>query len=165
MNKKDIKILLVDDEPDILEIVGYNLSNEGYQVITAENGLEGVKKAKKERPHLIILDVMMPEMDGLELVGHIRSRGREKPYVYIILLTSRGDKEDVVKGLTEAGVDDYVVKPFSPRELVARIKVALRRNSPAKASEGQRAAIWHFDNWQLRRYLPNGKGAKHHLSL
>jgi len=72
MNKKDIKILLVDDEPDILEIVGYNLSNEGYQVITAENGLEGVKKAKKERPHLIILDVMMPEMDGIEACEIIR---------------------------------------------------------------------------------------------
>ena len=66
MKKRDIKILLVDDEPDILEIVGYNLSSEGYQVVTAENGIEAVKKAKKERPQLIILDVMMPEMDGIK---------------------------------------------------------------------------------------------------
>ena len=73
MNKKDIKILLVDDEPDILEIVGYNLSNEVYKVITAENGVEGVKKAKKEKPQLIILDVMMPEMDGIEACEQIRT--------------------------------------------------------------------------------------------
>ena len=72
MKKRDIKILLVDDEPDILEIVGYNLSNEGYQVITASNGLEGVKKANKEKPQLIILDVMMPEMDGIEACEQIR---------------------------------------------------------------------------------------------
>ena len=90
MNKKDIKILLVDDEPDILEIVGYNLSAEGYQVITADNGVKAVKKAKKEKPHLIILDVMMPEMDGIEACEAIR-KVPELSSTIITFLTARGE--------------------------------------------------------------------------
>jgi two-component system alkaline phosphatase synthesis response regulator PhoP len=89
MDKKDIKILLVDDEPDILEIVGYNLSNEGYKVITAENGLEGVKMAKKEKPQLIILDVMMPEMDGIEACEQIRQIPELQDSI-VTFLTARG---------------------------------------------------------------------------
>jgi len=90
MKKKDIKILLVDDEPDILEIVGYNLSSQGYQIITAENGLEAVKKAKKERPQLIILDVMMPEMDGIEACELIR-KVPDLSSTIITFLTARGE--------------------------------------------------------------------------
>ena len=88
--KKDIKILLVDDEPDILEIVGYNLSSEGYQNVTAENGVEAVKKSKKEKPHLIILDVMMPEMDGIEACEQIR-KIPELTDTIITFLTARGE--------------------------------------------------------------------------
>ena len=135
MNKKDIKILLVDDEPDILEIVGYNLSNEGYQVITAENGLEGVKKAKKERPHLIILDVMMPEMDGIEACEQIR-KIPELQHTLITFLTARGEDYSQVAGF-EAGADDYITKPIKPKVLVSKIKSLLRRlntkiDSPSK---------------------------------
>ena len=135
MNKKDIKILLVDDEPDILEIVGYNLSNEGYQVITAENGLEGVKKAKKERPHLIILDVMMPEMDGIEACEHIR-KIPELQHTLITFFTARGEDYSQVAGF-EAGADDYITKPIKPKVLVSKIKSLLRRlntkiDSPSK---------------------------------
>ena len=125
MNKKDIKILLVDDEPDILEIVGYNLSNEGYQVITAENGVEAVKKAKKERPQLIILDVMMPEMDGIEACENIRKHPELKDVV-ITFLTARGEDYSQVAGF-DAGADDYITKPIKPKVLVSKVKALLRR--------------------------------------
>lgn len=125
MNKKDIKILLVDDEPDILEIVGYNLSNEGYQIITAENGVQAVKKAKKELPHLIILDVMMPEMDGIEACEIIRKNPDLKETV-ITFLTARGEDYSQVAGF-DAGADDYITKPIKPKVLVSKVKALLRR--------------------------------------
>jgi two-component system, OmpR family, alkaline phosphatase synthesis response regulator PhoP len=125
MNKKDIKILLVDDEPDILEIVGYNLSNEGYQVITAENGVEAVKTAKKELPHLIILDVMMPEMDGIEACEIIRKNPDLKNTI-ITFLTARGEDYSQVAGF-DAGADDYITKPIKPKVLISKVKALLRR--------------------------------------
>ncbi|GGD21833.1 response regulator transcription factor [Hyunsoonleella pacifica] len=125
MNKKDIKILLVDDEPDILEIVGYNLSSEGYQVITAENGVEAVKKAKKELPQLIILDVMMPEMDGIEACENIRKQPELKDVV-VTFLTARGEDYSQVAGF-DAGADDYITKPIKPKVLVSKVKALLRR--------------------------------------
>jgi len=125
MNKKDIKILLVDDEPDILEIVGYNLANEGYQIITAENGVEAVKKAKKELPHLIILDVMMPEMDGIEACEIIRKNPDLKDTI-ITFLTARGEDYSQLAGF-DAGADDYITKPIKPKVLVSKVQALLRR--------------------------------------
>ena len=125
MKKGDIKILLVDDEPDILEIIGYNLNAEGYQVLTAENGLEAVKKAKKEHPQLIILDVMMPEMDGIEACEQIR-RIPELQETIITFLTARGEDYSQVAGF-EAGADDYITKPIKPKVLVSKVKALLRR--------------------------------------
>ncbi|GGG39428.1 response regulator transcription factor [Bizionia arctica] len=125
MNEKDIKILLVDDEPDILEIVSYNLSNEGYQVITAENGLKAIKKAKKEKPHLIILDLMMPEMDGIETCENIRQIPELKNTI-ITFLTARGEDYSQVAGF-DAGADDYITKPIKPKLLVSKVKALLRR--------------------------------------
>ncbi|HDZ14817.1 hypothetical protein LCGC14_0650950 [marine sediment metagenome] len=125
MKKKDIKILLVDDEPDILEIVGYNLTSEGYQVFTAKNGLEGVAVARKKEPHLIILDVMMPEMDGMEACEKIRKiSGLEN--TIITFLTARGEDYSQVAGL-DAGADDYITKPIRPKVLVSKVKALLRR--------------------------------------
>ena len=125
MDKKRIKILLVDDEPDILEIVGYNLSSEGYKVITAENGAKAVKKAKKEKPQLIILDVMMPEMDGIEACEQIRAIPNLKD-VIITFLTARGEDYSQVAGF-DAGADDYITKPIKPKVLVSKVKALLRR--------------------------------------
>ena len=125
MNKKDIKILLVDDEPDILEIVGYNVSAEGYQVITADNGVKAVKKAKKEKPHLIILDVMMPEMDGIEACEAIR-KVPELSSTIITFLTARGEDYSQVAGF-DAGADDYITKPIKPKVLISKVKALLRR--------------------------------------
>ena len=125
MKKKDIKILLVDDEPDILEIVGYNLSAEGYEVFTAKNGMEGVAKAKKKKPHLIILDVMMPEMDGIEACEIIRrTEGLED--TLITFLTARGQDYSQMAGF-DAGADDYITKPIKPKVLVSKVKALLRR--------------------------------------
>ncbi|MGB5188732.1 response regulator transcription factor [Robiginitalea sp.] len=125
MKKQDIKILLVDDEPDILEILSYNLTAEGYQVYTAKNGAEGVEKARKKSPHLIILDVMMPEMDGIEACELIRkSKGLED--TIITFLTARSEDYSQVAGF-DAGADDYITKPIKPKVLVSKVKSLLRR--------------------------------------
>ena len=123
--KKDIKILLVDDEQDILEIVGYNLSQEGYQIITASNGKEAIAKAKKEHPQLIIMDVMMPEMDGMEACENIR-KIPELSNVIITFLTARSEDYSQVAGF-DAGADDYIAKPIKPKLLVSKVKALLRR--------------------------------------
>ncbi|MEX0996075.1 MAG: response regulator transcription factor [Flavobacteriaceae bacterium] len=133
MKKKDIKILLVDDEPDILEIVEYNLSAEGYQVYTAENGLEAVKKAKKHLPHLIILDVMMPEMDGIEACEKMRGIPDLSNSI-ITFLTARGEDYSQVAGF-EAGADDYITKPIKPKVLVSKVKALLRRFKETSSEE------------------------------
>jgi two-component system alkaline phosphatase synthesis response regulator PhoP len=125
MKKKNIKILLVDDEADILEIVGYNLSQEGYQISTATNGREAVAKAKKEIPHLIIMDVMMPEMDGMEACEIIRKLP-ELSNVLITFLTARSEDYSQVAGF-DAGADDYITKPIKPKLLVSKVKALLRR--------------------------------------
>jgi len=125
MKKAAIKILLVDDEPDILEIVGYNLKNEGYQIFTASNGLEAIKEAKKTLPHLILLDVMMPEMDGIEACEKLRAiKGLED--VIIAFFTARGEDYSQMAGF-EAGADDYITKPVKPKVLVSKVKALLRR--------------------------------------
>lgn len=133
MNKSDFKILLVDDEPDILEIIGYNLKNEGYQIFTAENGLEAIKSAKKNIPHLILLDIMMPEMDGIEACEKIR-KIKSLENVIIAFLTARGEDYSQVAGF-EAGADDYITKPIKPKVLVSKIKSLLRRLKTETESE------------------------------
>ena len=135
MSNSNVKILLVDDEPDILEIISYNLSAQGYNVFTANNGLQAIKKAKKEQPQLIILDVMMPEMDGIEACEHIR-KIPELQHTLITFFTARGEDYSQVAGF-EAGADDYITKPIKPKVLVSKIKSLLRRlntkiDSPSK---------------------------------
>jgi two-component system alkaline phosphatase synthesis response regulator PhoP len=125
MKKRDTRILLVDDEPDILEIIGYNLSTEGYQITTAENGAEAISQAKKHKPHLIVLDVMMPEMDGIEACEKIRAIP-ELSETVITFLTARGEDYSQVAGF-EAGADDYITKPIKPKVLISKVKSLLRR--------------------------------------
>ncbi|WP_299676491.1 response regulator transcription factor [uncultured Dokdonia sp.] len=125
MKNKDIKILLVDDEPDILEIVGYNLSNEGYNVITGSNGVEAVKLGKKHKPHLVILDVMMPEMDGIEACELLR-KNPDLSDTIITFFTARGEDYSQVAGF-DAGADDYITKPIKPKVLISKVKALLRR--------------------------------------
>ena len=125
MKKKNTKILLVDDEKDILEIVGYNLSQEGYQIFTAANGKEAIAKVKKIIPDLIIMDVMMPEMDGMEACEAIR-KIPELSNVLITFLTARSEDYSQVAGF-DAGADDYITKPIKPKLLVSKVKALLRR--------------------------------------
>ncbi len=146
MKKKDIKILLVDDEQDILEIVGYNLSQEGYQIVTATNGKEAVAKAKKELPQLIIMDVMMPEMDGIEACENIR-RIPELSQVIITFLTARSEDYSQVAGF-DAGADDYIAKPIKPKLLVSKVKALLRR---LKHDEGKGSETLNVGGIEINR--------------
>lgn len=127
MSNSEYKILLVDDEPDILEFLSYNLKREGYTVLNAGNGKEAVAIAKKERPHLIILDVMMPDMDGIETCREIREIPGLKNTV-ITFLTARNEDYSQIAGF-DVGADDYINKPIKPRVLISRIKALLRRGS------------------------------------
>ena len=123
------RILLVDDEPDILEFIEYNLLKEGYDVHTANNGKEGVDLAKKLLPDLILLDVMMPEMDGVEACTLIREEKRLGATV-VAFLTARGEDYSQIAGF-EAGADDYILKPVKPRVLLSRVQALLRRKKAA----------------------------------
>ena len=125
MNPSEIKILLVDDEPDILELVGFHLRKEGYTVFTASGGKEGVEIARKEQPALIILDVMMPDMDGMETCEKIRQIPQLKDTL-VTFLTALAEDYSMMAGF-DAGADDYITKPVKPKVLVSKIKALLRR--------------------------------------
>jgi len=122
---ENYKILLVDDEEDILEFISYNLEKEGFKVYTASNGVEAIEKAKKKNPHLIILDVMMPEMDGIEACSEIR-KIPELADTIIAFLTARGEDYSQIAGF-DAGADDYITKPIRPKVLISRVKALLKR--------------------------------------
>jgi two-component system phosphate regulon response regulator PhoB len=124
------KILVVDDEPDALELIGFNLKNAGYEVFTAEDGNSALKKARAQKPDLILLDLMIPEVDGLEVCKILR-RDDATSKIPIIMVTAKAAELDRVLGL-ELGANDYVTKPFSPRELVLRVKNLLQRAAPTE---------------------------------
>lgn len=135
METSDVKILLVDDDPDILEFVGYNLKKEGFTVKTATNGESAIEKAKKQLPHLILLDVMMPGMDGVETCDVLR-RIPELDGTLIAFLTARNEDYSQVAGF-EAGADDYIPKPIKPKVLISRIRALLRRVSQTHNDDTQ----------------------------
>ena len=129
------KILVVDDEEDILELVRYNLAKNGYKSVCVGTGEDALKAAKSESPDLIILDLMLPGLDGLEVCKILKADSRTSA-IPIVMLTAKGEEADVVAGL-ELGADDYVTKPFSPRILLARLRAVLRRKSLEPANETQ----------------------------
>jgi len=126
MNENKFKILLVDDEIDILEFLSYNLEKEGYEVFTASNGADAIKIAEKNQPHLILLDVMMPEMDGIAACEEIR-KIPSLNNTLIAFLTARGEDYSQIAGF-EAGADDYITKPIRPKVLLSRVKALLKRS-------------------------------------
>lgn len=130
---ENYKILLVDDEPDILEFLAYNLKKEGFQVQTAQNGREALKVAQEQLPHLIVLDVMMPGMDGIETCEEIKKQPQLQDCL-VAFLTARGEDYSQIAGF-EAGADDYIAKPIKPKVLVSRVRALLKRFRPA--SEGE----------------------------
>src|SRR5215217_1350549 len=119
------KVLIIEDEKDILQLVKLYLEKEGFRTVTAMTGIEGLEQVKAENPDLVVLDLMLPGMDGLEICKRLRSK-RETAMLPVIMLTAKAEESDTIVGL-ELGADDYVTKPFSPKTLVARVKALLRR--------------------------------------
>lgn len=132
-------ILVVEDDADIRELVTFNLKRDGYMVSSTLSGVEGVRAARTDKPHLILLDLMLPDINGLEVCRQIK-QGAETKGIPIIMLTAKGEEADVVSGLA-AGADDYVVKPFSPKVLLARVKTVLRRGPSQMAGPESVLAI------------------------
>jgi len=157
------KVLVVDDEPDAVELIDFNLKAAGYEVVIAADGNEALKKARSSLPDLIVLDLMLPEVDGLEVCKILR-RDPATAAIPIIMVTAKAGEIDRVLGL-ELGADDYITKPFSPRELLARIRAVLRRYQTARdlmpaRDEGRRA--YRFAGWELnlltrRLVAPDGR--------
>lgn len=143
------KILVIEDDPDIVEICRDYLKAAGYDVCTAMDGVKGLTAARREKPDLVVLDLNLPEMDGLDVCRHLR---RESD-IPIIMLTARVEETDKLIGL-EIGADDYITKPFSPRELVARVRVVLRRISADPASEVLRVGSVSLDRAHYTAQLP-----------
>jgi Response regulators consisting of a CheY-like receiver domain and a winged-helix DNA-binding domain len=127
------KILIVDDEEHIIELLKFNLLNAGYEILTANNGIDAVKIAKAEKPNLLLLDLMLPGIDGFDVCKEIK-RNNEMKSTSIIMLTAKGEELDKILGL-ELGADDYITKPFSVRELLARVKAVLRRTNSFNEAE------------------------------
>src|SRR5512133_2664033 len=146
------KILLVDDEPEILEICRDYLKASGYDVITAKDGAQGLSSARREKPDLVVLDLMMPEMDGLDVCRAIRRESN----VPIIMLTARVEEADKLIGL-ELGADDYITKPFSPRELVGRVRAVLRRANGGTPAEVMRVGDLTLDRNRYVAVTPEGE--------
>jgi len=152
------KILLVDDEPDILEFLSYNLKKEGYTVFTALNGKEGIAIAKKEIPDMIVLDVMMPGMDGMEVCKELRKTDKVKNAV-IAFLTARNEDYSQVAGF-DSGADDYITKPIKPNVFISRIKALLKRSSKASAETIEEIGGIKIDR---KKHLVTHNGKDHNL--
>ena len=142
-----MKILVVEDEKNIVRVITYNLEREGYQVIAVRDGEEALEKARKELPDLILLDLMLPKMDGLEVCRQLKASAKTSR-IPIIMVTAKTQETDRVVGL-EMGADDYIPKPFSPRELVARVKAVLRRSHQTEPSAVWRCGTLEVD-WERR---------------
>jgi two-component system, OmpR family, alkaline phosphatase synthesis response regulator PhoP len=151
------KILIVDDEPDILELIEYNLKKEGYQVFLAHNGQEAVTEAKRSLPDLIVLDIMMPKMDGIEACRIMRTMPEFKN-TFMVFLTARSEEYSEIAGFN-VGADDYIAKPIKPRALVSRINAILRRNAPAEDITDNKLEIGDLVI-DREAYLVFQKGAK-----
>jgi len=150
------KILVVDDEADILELVRYNLEREGYDVATVETGESALKEAGRRMPDLILLDLMLPEMDGLEVCRSIKADSKTR-HIPVIMLTAKGDESDIVAGL-EIGADDYITKPFSVKVLLSRVKAVLRRSAESQSEEDETISRNRLViNRGRREVLYNGK--------
>jgi len=171
------RILIVDDEEDILELLKYNLNREGYKVVSASSGEQCLQKAASEKLDLIVLDLMLPGIDGLEVTKILKNDSKTQ-HIQIIMLTAKGEEADIVAGL-ELGADDYMTKPFSPRILIARVRAVIRRKDKSKKDDDLEIIQIHdivinprkreilakdkpvnltFTEFQLLRYLANRPG-------
>jgi DNA-binding response OmpR family regulator len=147
-------VLVVDDEPHVVEFIAMNLELEGFRVVRAANGYEALEKAAKEMPDLVVLDIMMPDIDGFETLEKLR----EISAIPVIFLSAKGEEVDRIRGL-DLGADDYITKPFGPKELVSRIRAVLRRTEPATAAAGSEIAVDDElrINFDQRKVIVRGK--------
>ncbi len=143
------RILVVDDEEDILELVSYNLTKEGYQATGASTGEQALKKAQSEAFDLIVLDLMLPGIDGLEVAKRLKA-GSKTAQIPIVMLSAKGEEADIVTGL-ELGADDYITKPFSPRVMIARVRAALRRKTGKPQDESATIHVFELEIHPGRR--------------
>ena len=140
---KNIKILLVDDEPDILEFIGYNLKKEGFEIETAQNGIEGLKQAKIFRPDLILLDVMMPQMDGMEMCAELRKLDSFQDTL-VVFLSARAEDFSQLSGY-DAGANDYILKPIKPKVLISKLNALLKLKQPNEAPKDEFIKLNNFE--------------------
>ena len=140
---KNIKILLVDDEPDILEFIGYNLKKEGFEIETASNGVDGLKQAKIFKPDLILLDVMMPQMDGMEMCTELRKLDSFKETL-IVFLSARSEDFSQLAGY-DAGANDYILKPIKPKVLISKLNALLKLKNPIDQAPNELIKLNHFE--------------------
>ena len=147
-------VLVVDDEPHVVEFIAMNLELEGFRVVRAANGYEALEKAAKEMPDLVILDIMMPDIDGFETLEKLRDISA----IPVIFLSAKGEEVDRIRGL-DLGADDYITKPFGPKELVSRIRAVLRRTEPATAAAGSEITVDDElrINFDQRKVIVRGK--------
>ena len=145
------KILIVEDEEDILDLVEFNLHKSGMETVRATDGLQALKAAKKEKPDLILLDVMLPEKDGYSVLKELREKGKTKD-IPVIMLTAKGREDDRIRGL-DLGAEDYVTKPFSPKELVLRVRALLRRAEGSRRPDEVREGAFRLNRATLKVYL------------
>jgi len=149
------RILVVEDEDDILELIVYNLEREGYQVIAVQSGEEGLLKAHEHKPDLILLDIMLPSMSGLDVCKNLKSDSSTS-HIPVVIVSARGEEADIVAGL-EVGADDYVTKPFSPRILIARTRAVLRRRSGTLVPENQTVELHELKIDPVKHEVTDGK--------
>jgi two-component system phosphate regulon response regulator PhoB len=155
------KILVIEDEHDIRELISYNLENAGYEVLKSSAGNPGIETAKKEIPDLILLDIMLPDIDGLDVCRRLKRDDKTRD-IPVIMLTAKSEDSDVISGL-EIGAEDYITKPFSPRVLAARIRAVLRRNSEA-ADDSQQVISIHDIQIDIKKHEVTSGGEIVHLS-
>jgi two-component system phosphate regulon response regulator PhoB len=144
-------ILVVDDEPDIVDLISFNLQRQGLKVFTARDGLTAIQLAKEKQPDLIVLDLMLPGRDGFGVFKDLRADTRTSQ-IPVIMLTARGELDDRIAGL-ELGADDYVTKPFSPKELTLRVQALVKRTKKVVADSSLRQGSFHLERNTLRLYL------------
>lgn len=144
------KIIVIEDEADILEVIEHNLSREGYKVFSATNGDDGLQTVKSEASDLVLLDLMLPGMDGIEVCRELKSDDNTK-HIPIIMVTAKGEESDIVLGLG-IGADDYIVKPFSPKELVSRVKAVLRRGHLKGYEEVKERVVYDKVSIDIKRH-------------
>lgn len=162
MQRLDPRILVVDDEPDILNLLDYNLRKAGFKVLTAKDGPEAIDAAKSQGPDLILLDIMLPNMEGTEVLKRLKTSEATR-HIPVIMLTAKGEEVDKIIGF-ELGAEDYITKPFSPRELILRVRAVLKRGAEPSEPSGAKSLSFKELSVDLARHRVTVKGAEVVLS-